>query len=132
VTSGIDVQDFAATVLDGEKAVKQLECHRRYGEEIEGHDHLAMISQECEPVLGWISPPSNTLKIPSHSSFRDVEAESQQLTVDLRSTPVKILFRHGPAARACTRTPSPVEPESGSVPAHHGVRLNNDEGLAPP
>src|SRR6202030_970825 len=144
MTSGIDVQDLAATVLDGEKAVKQPECHRRYGEEIEGHDHLAMISQECEPALGWIAPPANTLKIPSHSSFRDVEAELPQLAVDLRSTPVQILFRHAanqsanlsgslrPTARACTRTPSPVEPKSSSVPAHHGVRLNNDEGLGPP
>jgi hypothetical protein len=64
--------------------------------------------------------------------------------VDLRSTPVNILFRHAsnqsadlrgslrPAARAWTRTLSPVEPESGSVPAHRRVRLNNDEGLAPP
>src|ERR1700724_491138 len=60
MTSGIDVQDLAATVLDGEKAVKQLESHRRYGEEIEGHDHLAMISQECEPALGWVSPPLHT------------------------------------------------------------------------
>jgi hypothetical protein len=81
MTSGIDVQDLAATVLDGEKAVKQLESHRRYGEEIEGHDHLAMISQECEPALGWIAPTSNTLKIPSHGSFRDVEAELPQLAV---------------------------------------------------
>jgi amidase len=24
-------------------------------------------------------------------------------------------------------TPSPVEPKSSSVPAHHGVRLNNDD-----
>jgi len=61
MTSGIDVQDFAAIMLDGEKAVEEFESHRRYGEEIEGHDRLAMISQECEPVLGWISPPSNTL-----------------------------------------------------------------------
>ena len=37
-----------------------------------------------------------------------------------------------PAARACTRAPSPVEPKSSSVPAHHGVRLHNDERLAPP
>src|SRR5271167_965893 len=103
-----------------------------------------MISQECEPALGWIAPPSNTLKIPSHGSFRDVEAELPQLAVDLRSTPVQILFRHAanqsanlsgslrPTARACARTPSPVEPKSNSVPAHHDVQRNNDEASAHP
>jgi hypothetical protein len=28
MTSGIDVQDLAATVLDGEKALKEFESHR--------------------------------------------------------------------------------------------------------
>jgi hypothetical protein len=81
-------------VLDGEEAVKQLEGHRRYGEEIDGHDRLAMISQECEPALGWVSPSLNPPKIPSYGPFRDVETELQKLTVDLRRTPDPILFRH--------------------------------------
>jgi hypothetical protein len=63
--------------------------------------------------------------------------------LDLRSTPVQILLRHAanqnanfggslrPTARARPQTPSPVKPKSSSVPTHHGVRLNNDEGLGP-
>jgi len=129
-------------MFDGEEAVKQLEGHCRYCEEIEGHDHLAVISQECEPALAWISLPSNTSKIPSHSPFRDVEAELLKLAVDLRSAPVRILIcyaaDHGSnldgdlRPSSCTRAPAPVEPETGSVPPNHGLRLYNNEGLGPP
>src|ERR1700694_923390 len=61
-----------------------------------------------------------------------------------RLTPHRILFRHAAnqglnlggdlrsTARACTRAPSPVEPEPGSMPAHHGLRLNKDEARCPP
>jgi hypothetical protein len=90
-----------------------------------------------------VSPSLNTPKIPSHGLFGNAEAELQKLAVDLGSTPHRILFRHAAnqglnlggdlrsTARACTRAPSPVEPEPGSMPAHHGVRLNNDEGRCP-
>jgi hypothetical protein len=43
VTGYVEVQNPASPVLDHEKAVKQLECHCRHGEEVEGGDHLAMI-----------------------------------------------------------------------------------------
>ena len=127
-------------MFDGEKAVKQFESHCRYREEIEGHNHLAVISQECEPALGWISPPFNTSKIPSHGPFRDLEAELQKLAVDFTSALVQILFRHAAnqgsnldgdlRPSSGTRAPAPVEPESRSVPAHHGLRPYYHEGAS--
>jgi hypothetical protein len=93
---------------------------------------------------GTVSPPSNTSKVPSYGPFRDLKANLQKLAVDLRSTPVGILFRYTsnqgsdfggdprPTTEACPRAPSPVEPEPGSVPANHGVRLYNGQCLGPP
>src|SRR5260370_20035329 len=114
-------------MFDGEEAVKQLEGHRGYRKEIEGNDGLAVIGQECEPALGWVSPPSNTSKIPSHGPLRDVEAELQKLAVDLRSAPVHIFFSyaadHGSNLggdlwpSSCPRAPTPVETEPRPVPA---------------
>jgi hypothetical protein len=37
------MQNPAPPVLDNEKAVEQLECHRRHREKVERGDHLAMI-----------------------------------------------------------------------------------------
>ena len=37
---------------DDEKAVQQFECHRRDSEEIEGHDHLAMVLEGQPPFGG--------------------------------------------------------------------------------
>src|SRR5260370_40541788 len=108
-------------MCEGEEALKQLEGHGRSGEEIEGKDGLAVIGQECEPALGWVSPPSNTSKIPSHGPLRDVEAELQKLAVDLRSAPVHIFFSYaadhgsnlGGVLRPSspTRAAAPLQPE---------------------
>jgi hypothetical protein len=44
VAGHIQVQDPASSVLDDEEAVEQLKCHSWHGEEVEGGDHLAVIS----------------------------------------------------------------------------------------
>src|ERR1700685_1803461 len=43
VPGHIEMQNPAPPVLDNEKAVEQLECHRRHREKVERGDHLAMI-----------------------------------------------------------------------------------------
>ena len=49
VPSHVEVQDLAASVRDDEKAVEQLEGHRRHGEEVERNDPLAVIGEEGQP-----------------------------------------------------------------------------------
>jgi hypothetical protein len=53
--SHVTVQDPAPSVFDDQEAVQQLESQRRYGEEVEGHEHLSMIAEKREPVLGAIA-----------------------------------------------------------------------------
>jgi hypothetical protein len=47
-------------MLDDEKAVQQLERNRRHSEEIEGHDHLAVILKKGKPALARIAAASDT------------------------------------------------------------------------
>src|SRR5215472_12673377 len=48
--SHIEVQNLAPPVLDDEEAVEQLERYRRYSEEIERDDHLAVILEKGKPA----------------------------------------------------------------------------------
>jgi hypothetical protein len=68
VPRGVEVENPPASVLDDEEAVQQLKGHHRYREEIQSHDHLAMISEECQPALAWITAPSETSKPSFRSS----------------------------------------------------------------
>jgi hypothetical protein len=53
--SNVTVQDLAPSVFDDEEAVQELERQRGYGEEIEGCEHIAIIAEKHEPVLGAIA-----------------------------------------------------------------------------
>ena len=96
MASDVEVQDPAASVLDDEEAVEQLEGHRRHGEEVEGDDHLAVILEKGKPALARIAPAPNAPQIAGHGPFRDDEAELLQFAMDLRGAPVRILFGQAP------------------------------------
>ena len=49
------MQDLAPSVFDDQEAVQELERQRGYSEEIERHEHLSMIAEKREPVLGAIA-----------------------------------------------------------------------------
>ena len=53
--SNVAVQDFAPSVFDDQEAVQELERQRGYSEEIERHEHLSMIAEKRDPVLGAIA-----------------------------------------------------------------------------
>jgi hypothetical protein len=79
----VEVQNLPATVLDNEEAIEELESRRRHGEEVERSDYLAVIRQECQPLLARVSTSSNASEIPADACFRDDEAELLEFTVDL-------------------------------------------------
>jgi len=96
----VEVQNLPSTVLDNEKAIEELESRRRHGEEVERSDYLAVIRQECQPLLAWISTSSNASEMPADACFRDDEAELLEFTVDLGRAPSRILLCQ--AANECT------------------------------
>jgi hypothetical protein len=75
MTGYVEVQDPAATVLDGKQTIELLPHHCGRGKEIESHDHLAMILQEGQPVLPGVAAAGYTWEIASHSPLGDLETE---------------------------------------------------------
>jgi hypothetical protein len=56
VTSDVEVQNLSPSVFHDKETVQQLESQRRNGEEVEGHDHLAMILQEgCKRLVNGVA-----------------------------------------------------------------------------
>jgi hypothetical protein len=129
-------------VLDDEEAVEQPEGHRGHGEQVEGHDHLAVIPQKGQPAFARVTPATNSPKVAGHAAFRDLEAQLQQFSVDLGSTPTGILFRHpaderpdfsgdlGPTALR-PGPPTPVEAETGAMPADDSLWFHDEEDVGP-
>ena len=73
VGSDIAVQNLPTLMIDHEETIQQLEGDRRYGEEIERHDHFAMVIQERQPTSSRITSPVDWAQIPSNRSLGDVE-----------------------------------------------------------
>src|SRR5262249_20993116 len=78
---GVEVENAARMILDDEEAV-----------------HLAVIPEECQPVLHLrlVGLALQPLQIARHGGFRNVDSELQQLPMDARRTPGWILGFHAP------------------------------------
>jgi hypothetical protein len=75
MTRYVEVQDLAATVLDGKQTIQLLPHHCGHGEEIESHDHFAMILQEGQPALPGVAAAQYPSEVASHSPLGDLETE---------------------------------------------------------
>src|SRR5450432_2355129 len=94
VSGHVEMQNPAPCMLYDEKTVQHAEAHRRHSEEIHRNDGLAVVPQKSQPALSGISAPLDRAQVPRHGSFRDQEAEFQQLPVDLGCAPGWILACH--------------------------------------
>lgn len=136
------MQDPAAAVLDDEEAVEQPEGHRGHGEEIEGHDHLAVILEKGQPAFARVTAATNTSQIPGRGSLGDGEAGLVKFSVDSGGSPRRILLCHatveradlpgdpGPTA-ARPRPPTPAEAEARAMPADDGFGLHDHQDVGP-
>ena len=143
MTGDVEVEDPAASVVDDEETVQELEGHGGHREEVERGDHLTVIPQEGKPPPGRVATATNVAQAAGHGSFGDDEAELLQFAVDPGGSPIEVLCRHAPDERAHLLAgarptaprpgpPAPVETEAGAVPADDGLGFHDDQDLAPP
>ena len=78
MTSDVEMQYPAPAMLDDEEAIEEPECQSGHGKEVEGDDHLAMVSEEGEPVFGWIAASPQASQISGDGALGDLEAELQK------------------------------------------------------
>src|SRR3954447_9252808 len=98
-----------------------------------------MVTQEGAPPRGGRSASLD--HILRDAGLSDLKAELEQLAVDARRSPQRILNAHPSDERAHVPVdlrptsqgagfPTPVPAEAGSVPSHEGLGANNCNGLA--
>src|SRR5712671_1323561 len=97
-----------------------------------------MVTQEGAPSLGGRSASLD--HILRDAGLSDLKAEFEQLAMDARRSPQRIVGAHPPDQRAQVRVdlrpaskeagfPTPVLAEAGSVPSHEGLGAGNRDGL---
>src|SRR3979409_2390806 len=98
-----------------------------------------MVTQEAAPSLrGRFASLDQILR---DAGLSDLKAELEQLAVDARRSPQRIVDAHPPDQRAQVRVdlrpaskgagfPTPVPAEAGSVPSHEGLGAGHRGGLA--
>jgi len=140
----VHVHNLPSLVANNKEAVQQLERDCRDSEEIHGGNRVAMIANKGLPALGkfWIS--GRSLHPTGNGSLGYVEAQHEQFAVDAGSTPGWV-FCHHPEGQIPDflrqsfsadrffhpRDPAPVEPKSGTMPAHHSFGSDDDERTLP-
>ena len=136
---GCDVEPdkFSTLQSDDDEDVEQVEANGRGNEQIHGGDVGRMVTQEGAPPRGGRSASLD--HILRDAGLSDLKAELEQLAVDARRSPQRIVNAHPPDQRAQVRAdlrptskgarfPSPVPAEAGSVPSHEGLGANNCDG----
>ena len=117
---------------------------RRYGKEVHGRDSLAVVIQKRSPSFCRLRIPWRFTHPAQHRSFRYVQAEHLQFTMNPWRTPSWNLSDHAkdqfaqllacgfPSnANALPRDPVPVQLESGPMPPNDRLRLDQDQCASP-
>ena len=136
IGSDADRDHPPAGVTQDHQAVEQLERDSAYDEEVQRSDARNVIAQESLPTLGRWSPAPD--HIPADGRFSDFDSKHQQFAVDPRCTPQRVLAAHPPNKRSnltinswtaadVAELPAPVGAEPASMPADHGLRLDDDD-----
>ncbi len=140
--SHTQVHQLAPGVVDDEEDIKHAERDGGNREEVDRGDDLAVVGEEGAPSLPFVGMG----RAPGHEArnraLGDLEAELQDLAVDARRTPRRVLGGHpanedsdlGCCARSSSagpRLPAPVPPEALAMPADDGLGLDDGERLLP-
>ena len=92
----IKMKDPASTVFDHKEAIQDSEGQGRHGEEVHGHDDIAVIAQESSPQLAGLLTGIQAPEIARNSAFGNVESEFQKLPVNSRGAAACILLYDSP------------------------------------
>ena len=139
----VEMEDLASTVFDHEKTIQDSKLKSWNGEEVHGHNGLAVIAQESSPEFPSLLGRKQVVEIARNGAFGDVEAQFQKLTVNSGSAPAGILVRHSldessylgidlwPAQALGPRSKAPEQPKASPMPGDNGFWFDNSQGVAP-
>src|SRR6476659_8420761 len=134
----VDPDKFSALQSNDDEDIEQVEANGRSNEQVHGGDVRRMVTQEGVPSLG--GRPASLDHVLRDAGLSDLKAELEQLAMDARRSPQRIVGAHPSDQRAQVRVdlrptskgagfPTPVPAEAGSVPSHEGLGADNRDGL---
>lgn len=145
VRGDVEVQDATPVMANDEKAVEQVESDGGDSKEVHRGNSLAVIVKKRKPTLRRFSISRCTAHPAGDCTLRHIEAEHEEFTMDAGCTPSWVFHDHlkdqgtdlfGNSLPAAHRFSglaqhSPVESESGAVPADDGLWQDEEERLFP-
>jgi hypothetical protein len=87
----IEVQNTPTIVADHEKTIQHTESDRWDREEVHRCDGFSMVTQKGEPTLGRVRIPRRSFHPTGDRMFREIEAKHEQLAMNARCSPGRIL-----------------------------------------
>jgi hypothetical protein len=103
---------------------------------------LPVILEKGQPSFTRVASASNFTQIAGDSPLRGNESGLQQLAIELGDAPVPILLRQTSdqppdligdprSAASSAGSPSPVQPEAGTVPTDGSLGLHDNQNVTP-
>ena len=134
----VDPDEVSTIQPHDDEAIEQIEANGRDNEQVHGGDIWSMIAQESAPSLAW-RPPSLD-HVLGDARLRDLKPELEQLAVDARRPPKRVLNTHLPDQRTevgldlrsssqWARLLAPVAAKAGPMPTHERLGTDNREDL---
>jgi predicted alpha/beta hydrolase len=137
----IEVKNATTVMGQYQKHIKNLETNRGYSEEINGDYLRGVILQESAPALERRLAAAH--HVFTDAALADVDAEFEQLAVDARCAPTRVLPAH-PADQipelarndrsprlAAAHLPGPEQAKAGAMPSHDRFWLDDGEHRTP-
>jgi hypothetical protein len=138
------MQNLPPIMCNDEEAVQHSKRQSWHGEEVHRSNRFPMIAQKCRPSLCRLRIPRRSAHPAQDGAFRNFKAKHRKFAVDAGRSPGRVLsddaedelakFRADtlPAwAHTMPRKPGPIRFESGAVPSHNGLRLDENQCLPP-
>jgi hypothetical protein len=131
-------------VRDDEEAIEDTKGKRWHREEVHCRNRFTMIAQKRCPPLRWLGTPWRFPHPTQDRSFRNIEAQHLQLSMNAWRAPAWVHDNHPEDEFAqffadafssrtfpIPREPCPIQLESRSMPPNDSLRLNDDQRLLP-
>src|SRR6266446_816050 len=121
----VDPDEVSAGQPNDDKGIEQVEANARNNEQVHGGDVRRVVTQEGAPALGRRSTSLD--HVLRDARLSDLKAELEQLAMNARRTPQRIVNAHPPDQRAQVRGdprpaskgagfPTPVPAKASPVP----------------
>jgi hypothetical protein len=134
----VDPDKISAGQPDNDEGIEQIEANGRSNEQVHGRDVRRVVTQEGAPPLG--RRPGSLDHVLRDAGLSDLKAELEQLAMDARRAPQRIVNAHPSDQRTQLRVdlwpaskgpglPTPVPAETGPMPTHEGLRPDDLDGI---